>query len=132
MFPSGVHHHIFNAIKIAKSSSLLFVIFSQCKKPVIISTELRDALHACIKVAQQEIYAQEINDLCKKGQVLSKSHLEPLHPFLDKEGCLRVGGRLQHSHLPYDSRHHLILPPAHHLTGLIIMNEHLRLMHAGP
>ena len=32
-------------------------------------TELRDALHACIKMAQQEIYAQEISDLSKKGQV---------------------------------------------------------------
>jgi len=63
-------------------------------------TELRDALHVCIKIAQQDIYAQEINDLSKKGQVSSKSQLQPLHPFLDKEGYLRVGGRLQHSQLP--------------------------------
>jgi hypothetical protein len=96
------------------------------------STELRDALHTCIKLAQQEIYAQEINDLSKKIQVLSKIQLQPLHPFLDKEGYLRVGGRLQHSHLPYDSKRQLILPPAHHITELIIMNEHLRLLHAGP
>jgi len=33
------------------------------------STELRDALHTCIKIAQQ-ICVQEISDLCKKGQVL--------------------------------------------------------------
>jgi hypothetical protein len=58
--------------------------------------------------------------------------LQPLHPFLDKEDCLRVGGRLQHSHLPYDSKHQLVLPPTHHLTEIIIMNEHLRLLHAGP
>ena len=96
------------------------------------STELRDALHACIKIAQQQIYAQEISDLSKKGQVSAKSQLQPLHPFLDKEGFLRVGGRLQHSHLPYDSKHQLILPPAHHITELIIMNEHMRLLHAGP
>jgi hypothetical protein len=96
------------------------------------STELRDALHACIKIAQQKIYAQEICDLSKKGQVSSKSQLQPLHPFLDKEGYIRVGGRLQHSHLPYDCEHQLILPPAHHITELIIMNEHLRLLHAGP
>ena len=93
------------------------------------STELRDALHACIKIAQQDICAQEISDLSKKGQVSSKSQL---HPFLGKEGYLRVGGRLQHSHLPYDSKHQLILPPAHHITELVRMNEHLRLLHAGP
>jgi hypothetical protein len=100
MFPSRVYHQIFNAIKIAKSSSLLFEIFLQCKKNPLLrrtgyltSTELRDALHACIKVARHEIYAQEISDLSKKGQVSWKSHLQPLHPFLDKEGYLRVDGR---------------------------------------
>jgi len=49
------------------------------------STELRDALHACIERAQQEIYAPEVNYVCKKGQVLSKSQLQPLHPLLHKE-----------------------------------------------
>jgi hypothetical protein len=96
------------------------------------STELRDALHACIKMAQQEIYAPEINDLCNKGQVLLYSQLQPLHPFLHKEGYLQVGGRLQNSHFADKSKHQLILPPAHHLTELIITNEHLRLLHAGP
>ena len=33
--PSRVYHKIFNAIKTAKTSSVLFDIFSQCKKPVI-------------------------------------------------------------------------------------------------
>jgi hypothetical protein len=29
----------------------------------LISTEVRDALHVCIKISQQENYAQEINEL---------------------------------------------------------------------
>jgi hypothetical protein len=56
------------------------------------STELSDALYACFKIAQQEIYAQEINDLCKKCHFI-----EPVATsasILDKEGYLRVGGRL--------------------------------------
>jgi hypothetical protein len=93
------------------------------RKAYLTSTELRDALHACIKIAQQEIYAQENSDLSNKCKVSSKSQLQSLHPFLDKEDYLRVGGRLQHSYLPYDSRHQLILPPAHHITELIIMNN---------
>jgi hypothetical protein len=68
------------------------------------STELRDALHTCIKIAQQEIYAQEISNLSMKGHVSSKSHLQTMLPFLDKEGYLRLDGRLQHAHLPYHSR----------------------------
>ena len=141
MLTSRVYHQIFNAIKTAKNNRLFFFFFRfsrNSKNPslrrtgYLTSTELRDTLHACIKVAQQEIYAQEIIDLSKKGQVSSKSQFQPLHPFLDKEGYLRVGGRLQHSHLPCNSKHQLILPPAHHITELIIMNEHLRLPRAGP
>jgi hypothetical protein len=113
-------------------------MFEICKKPVVKKDRLsyqhrtERYLHASIEIAQQEIYAQEINGLCKKGQVSSKRQLQPLHPFLDREGYPRVGGRLQHSHLPYDSKYQLILPPAHHLTELIIMNEHWKLLHAGP
>ena len=90
------------------------------------------ALYACIKIAQQDIYSQEISDLSKKGQDSSKNQLQPLHPFLDKEGYLRVGGRLQHSHLPHDYKHKRTLHLAHHITELIIMDEHLRFLHAGP
>jgi hypothetical protein len=38
-----------------------------------------------VKVAQQEIYTQGINDLRKKGQVSLKSQLQLLHIFLDKD-----------------------------------------------
>jgi len=58
--------------------------------------------------------------------------LQLLHLFLDKQDYLGVGGRLQHAHPPQDSRHKLILPPTHHLIELIIMDEHLKLLHAGP
>jgi hypothetical protein len=96
------------------------------------STDLRNEFHTCIKIAQLEIYAQEISDFSKKGQVSLKSQLQRLHPFLDNVGCLRVGGRLLYLHLPYDSKRQVILPPAHHITEMIIMNEHRRLLHAGP
>ena len=58
--------------------------------------------------------------------------LQPLYPFIDKESYLRVGGRLQHSHLPYESKHQLILPPMHHITKLTIMHEHFGLLHSDP
>jgi hypothetical protein len=78
-----------------------FTFFHNAKNPLLrrtgylISIELKDAL--------QDIYSQEFSDLNKKGQVSLKSQLQPpLHIFVDKEGYLRVGGRLQHSQLPYE------------------------------
>ncbi|XP_033213946.1 uncharacterized protein LOC117171010 [Belonocnema kinseyi] len=61
----------------------------------------------------------------------SQSKLIPLNPFLDSQGILRVGGRLSHSSLPEEQRHPALLPPSHHITRLLIREEHLRLKHAG-
>jgi len=59
---------------------------SSRKTSCLASTELRDALHTCLKVAQQEIHTQEVDDR-KKGST-SKSQFQHLHPFLDKEDYL--------------------------------------------
>jgi hypothetical protein len=51
---------------------------------------------------------------------------------MDKDGILRVGGRLQQSTLPYQAMHQMILPASHHFTKLLVSAEHIRLLHAGP
>jgi hypothetical protein len=94
--------------------------------------DLDSALTCCIKLVQQNSYAQDIQDLTTLQEVSSKSSLKTLHPFLDQEGIVRVGGRLQQSTLPYQSIHQVILPPNHHFTRLIVSAEHIRLLHAGP
>jgi hypothetical protein len=43
------------------------------KTSCLTSTELRDAMHTCLKVAQQEIHSQEVDDLCKKGLLRGSS-----------------------------------------------------------
>ena len=54
-----------------------------------------------------------------------------LDPFLDDSGDISVGGRLQQSQLPYDTKHPIVLNPSAHITRLIIEREHIRLLHAG-
>jgi len=71
-------------------------------------------------------------ELEEKQEFDVNSSLKALHPFLDKEGLLRVGGSLQHSTLPYQPRHQMIRPANHHFTNLIVSAEHIRLLHAGP
>jgi len=82
-------------------------------------------------MVQQMSCAQEIKELVETQEVAVNSSLKTLHPFLDKEGLLRVRGRLQHSTLPYQTRHHMILPANHHFTNLVVSAEHIRLLHAG-
>ncbi|VDM93242.1 unnamed protein product [Onchocerca ochengi] len=43
----------------------------------------------------------------------------------------RVGGRLAHAELTEDGKYPVYLPKGHHLTNLIISNQHEKLIHAG-
>ncbi|CAL8088051.1 unnamed protein product [Calicophoron daubneyi] len=47
------------------------------------------------------------------------------------DGVLRVGGRLEKSSLPYESKHPILLPRLHHVTDLVIRHHHLTEGHAG-
>ena len=56
--------------------------------------------------------------------------LRMLSPIL-VQGILRVGGRLQRSELPDETKHPIILPTRHHVTELIINFYHEREGHSG-
>lgn len=92
--------------------------------------ELNEAMMTIIKVVQIKHFSNEIHSIQNGSPV--KSGLSNLHPFIDKNGILRVGGRLQNSvDMPYDRIHPIILPKSSHFTNILIHKEHLRLFHAG-
>ncbi|XP_046382360.1 uncharacterized protein LOC124153308 [Ischnura elegans] len=94
--------------------------------------EIEAALTQLIKAAQSEVFFNELHDLQRKNQVSSKSSLKNLHAFLDENNVIRVGGRISSSNISYSQKHPIVLPPKHHLTKLIVMQEHIRQLHAGP
>lgn len=94
--------------------------------------ELAKALISAIKMCQSSEFHQELRDLRNQKQLISKSRILNLHPFLDAEGIIRVGGRLRHAPIEYSRKYPIILPNKHHLTELIIRNTHYRNLHAGP
>jgi hypothetical protein len=99
---------------------------------ILTTQDLDQALTCCVKIAQQISYAEEIKDLMEHKEVAATSSLKTLHPFIDQEGLLKVGRRLQQSMLPYQAIHQIILPASQLFTKLIILAEHIRLHHAGP
>ena len=67
------------------------------------------------------------------GTVLPpRGHLRRLVPFMDNEGILRVGGRLQNAPLSQEEKHPAILPNKSHLSELLIRDAHQRTLHGGP
>jgi len=83
-------------------------------------------------MVQQIIFSKELRNLIENQEFAARSSLKKLHTFIDKDGLLKVGGRLQQSTLPYQYMHQMILTANHHFTNLVVSAKHIRLKHAGP
>ncbi|XP_026474282.1 uncharacterized protein LOC113377981 [Ctenocephalides felis] len=96
--------------------------------------ELDNALKVILKLVQLETFTKVIKNLQDSKHTPSlklMSELKSLHPFLDKSGFLRVGGRIENADVSYEQKHPIILPKKHYVTRLLLKQEHERLMHAG-
>ncbi|XP_033363319.1 uncharacterized protein LOC117241540, partial [Bombus vosnesenskii] len=92
--------------------------------------ELANAHSRLIKLLQACYFSDEIRALQTDRNSAVKGKLQRLNPFLDKDGMLRVGGRLSHSPMPFNQKHPIILPKSS-VTALIIEHEHLLNLHTG-
>ncbi|XP_023246929.1 uncharacterized protein LOC111643396 [Copidosoma floridanum] len=94
-------------------------------------TELHDAFLACVRLSQERSFSDDLQCL-RRGERLRKTNpLVPLAAFLDDDGILRVGGRLEHSPLTYEERHPPILSGASSLASMVIAWAHSRALHGG-
>lgn len=74
---------------------------------------------------------EEIHALENKKPISNKSPIRNLDPFIDKNGILRVGGRLHQSSLTENEKHPIILPAKHHFTTILIRQTHESEKHGG-
>lgn len=58
--------------------------------------------------------------------------IHKLTPIVDKNGLIRVGGRIDNSDYSYDKKHPILIDGKHHYFKLIFEFYHKNLMHAGP
>ena len=93
--------------------------------------ELIKAKITMLRFSQLTSFSSEINAL-KNGKELSKNHkLVSLSPFIDSDGLLRVGGRVQNSDLSYSEKHPIILCKSSRVTELIVNYTHEHNLHPG-
>ena len=93
--------------------------------------ELIDAETHIVLRSQQEAFPEELAALSRGKPLPTASSLVELTPAIDRDGLIRVGGRLEKSHLSSPSKHPVILPRNHDVTRLIVISEHRRAFHAG-
>ncbi|XP_063990952.1 uncharacterized protein LOC135169656 [Diachasmimorpha longicaudata] len=110
--------------------------FRSHKQGPITADELATAEQGIIHWLQTETFGPLRRALQGTGNQQTKNQelaaVAKLHPFLDKDGLIRVGGRLQNAMIPYSQKHPLILPKSHPLTRLIIREAHTSQLHTGP
>lgn len=85
-----------------------------------------------IRIIQREMFAKEYRALSNKTSLPKQSTIRSLAPFMDDDGILRIGGRLESCpEMSFDQKHPIILPQCY-FTTLIIRDVHQRQLHAGP
>ncbi|XP_011858701.1 PREDICTED: uncharacterized protein LOC105556228 [Vollenhovia emeryi] len=122
-------------LKLIRVTAYIQRFISRCrgvgtKNSALTSHEIQRAKVFWLQHVQSTLFSQELNALKNQCQISKKSALLSLHPFLDEDGLLRVGGRLKNAPIPFATRHPIVLA-SHPLVSLLIQHIHIRSLHAG-
>ncbi|XP_050540356.1 uncharacterized protein LOC126904996 [Daktulosphaira vitifoliae] len=107
---------------------------SKCIYTIYIDPEETNrARQKLLLVVQSQYFSEELQCLHKGESIKKKSKLFFLSPFVDNNGLIRVGGRLNNSaSISNDRKNPILLPSKSAFTMLLFKYEHIRLLHSGP
>ena len=94
--------------------------------------ERRSAELWLLKQSQARLFSKERLAILHKRPISKSSRLIALHPLLDHDGLLRVGGRLDNSSLSRSQMHPIIADARDPLIQQYFEHLHLNLCHCGP
>nr|XP_022909590.1 uncharacterized protein LOC111420786 [Onthophagus taurus] len=110
-----------------------FILHCQRKKKsfsmVLSPFELQGALYSLIQHVQTQTFSFLFTAIRYNKPVPKPFH--SLSPFVDRDGLIRVGGRLKQSELPFDQTHPVLLPRNSRLSELIVEEVHREFLHPG-
>ncbi|XP_071477128.1 uncharacterized protein [Diadema antillarum] len=108
---------------------------------------LKDAEKAILKSVQQDCFPEEMRELqelsnttqfadrqaarLRNVSLKKTSALYRLDPYLDDDGIIRVGGRIDRANISSEIKHPIILPRRSHISKLLILHHHQRTHHMG-
>ena len=125
-------------VKLIRVLSFVHRFVYNCRRPTerrlgpLTTQEINHSETFIVKEVQRQEFRDELKQLSVNKNVLEKSKVKCLNPFLDKEGVIRVNGRLKNANINFNCKFPIILPKSHQLTKLIIDSYHKRYFHLGP
>lgn len=99
---------------------------------MLTTKDIQQGTKLLIRMIQRVHLASDYKALVTSKEITASSDLYSLMPFLDEDGLMRVGGRLENSSLSFESKHPIILPKGHELTEALIGHFHRKMLHGGP
>ena len=102
------------------------------RSKILSTLEYQTAEQWLFRQSQRRTFSKEQLALSKGLRVASSSRLKALTPTIDKNGLIRVRGRLGLSKLSTSQQHPVILDGRDSLIKKLFLSEHIRLSHCGP
>ena len=102
--------------------------------PHLTVKEINSAELFLIKRSQRRSFGKEIQHLTASPpkDISARSPIISLHPFMDRDGLLRIGGRLSQGPLSFNQKHPIMLSAKDELTIRHFEQIHVNLSHCGP
>ena len=99
--------------------------------PLSVEVTNEEAQTSLVKVAQKECFASELASLKSNNPLPDSNKLSNLSPVLDREGIIRVGGRLKNADIAFSVKHPILIPEKHPLSAVMIEHYHKLNKHQG-
>jgi hypothetical protein len=85
--------------------------------------EMMSSLKCIVRGSHQRDFSRELRSLKESNKISTESSVYSLNVFLDSDGIIRVGGRLEHSQQPYDVKHQILMPKNHQVTTILVRSH---------
>jgi len=124
--------------KLTRINAWVYRFLDNCVSPKVLriqgdltADEIHEAEARIIAKVQQDSFALEYSAILANKVLPSRSKIQPLHPQIDEQGLLRLGGRLCDAEcLSFETRFPIILPRRSWVTKVIVNSCHEQGHHA--
>lgn len=106
-------------------------LFHHLVETEITAVEQEEAILQLVCQEQGCEFSLDIARLAAGKKLNLSSRIRMFNPFIDKDGILGLGGRLQKYGLPYSEQHPMLLEVVGHFVKKLVFHTHERLFHAG-
>ena len=107
------------------------MMFKTKQKDTLKAVEIHQAEQILFLFVQNESFPNVSKSTANSKEISKTLNIAKLSPFIEKDGTIRVKGRLKHSNLDYNAKHPILLTAKHPVVQLLLEKAHRDNLHEG-